>query len=151
MPEAVIFIGTQASGKSTFYRERFFRTHVRINRDMLRTRNREKRLFEFCLETEMSFVVDNTNPTREDRSKFLEALSFLGQYSVKGFYFRSEINLCLSRNMSRPEEERIPDLGIRGTHAKLEFPQFNEGFDSLWYVKILESGQFSVEPWADEI
>ena len=33
--EAVIFIGLQASGKSTFYRQRFFRTHVRTNMDML--------------------------------------------------------------------------------------------------------------------
>jgi len=36
--EAVIFVGLQAAGKSTFYRERFFDTHVRINLDMLRTR-----------------------------------------------------------------------------------------------------------------
>ena len=35
--EAVLFVGLQASGKSTFYRERFFRTHVRINLDMLKT------------------------------------------------------------------------------------------------------------------
>jgi predicted kinase len=33
--EAVIFIGLQAAGKSTFYLRRFFRTHVRINMDML--------------------------------------------------------------------------------------------------------------------
>ena len=39
--EAVIFVGLQASGKSTFYRERFSRTHVRINLDMLKTRHRE--------------------------------------------------------------------------------------------------------------
>ena len=33
--EAVIFTGIQASGKSTFFKERFFDTHVRINLDML--------------------------------------------------------------------------------------------------------------------
>ena len=32
--EAVIFIGIQASGKSTFFKERFFNTHVRINLEM---------------------------------------------------------------------------------------------------------------------
>jgi transcriptional regulator with XRE-family HTH domain len=36
--EAIIFVGIQASGKSTFYRERFFDTHLRINLDMLKTR-----------------------------------------------------------------------------------------------------------------
>ncbi len=29
--EAVIFIGIQAIGKSSFYKRRFFRMHVRIN------------------------------------------------------------------------------------------------------------------------
>jgi len=35
--EAVIFTGIQAVGKSTFYKEHFFTTHVRINLDMLKT------------------------------------------------------------------------------------------------------------------
>src|SRR4051794_23667880 len=70
--EAVLFVGLQASGKSTFYRERFFTTHLRINLDMLRTRHREKRLLEVCLETQLRFVVDNTNPTRADRRRYIE-------------------------------------------------------------------------------
>ncbi|MEN3294973.1 MAG: hypothetical protein V7642_4226, partial [Burkholderiales bacterium] len=41
MMEMLLFIGIQASGKSTFYKERFFDTHVRISMDLLRTRNRE--------------------------------------------------------------------------------------------------------------
>ena len=40
--EAVILIGIQGAGKSTFYKDRFFNTHVRINLDMLKTRHREK-------------------------------------------------------------------------------------------------------------
>jgi hypothetical protein len=31
--EAVIFIGIQGTGKSSFYLEQFFHTHVRINSD----------------------------------------------------------------------------------------------------------------------
>ncbi|MFK5976608.1 MAG: hypothetical protein QM493_08880 [Sulfurovum sp.] len=37
----VIFIGLQASGKSTFFLENFYKTHIRINFDMLKTRHRE--------------------------------------------------------------------------------------------------------------
>ena len=48
--EAVLFIGIQATGKSSFYLERFFRTHVRFNGDMLRTRHREELLVQACLE-----------------------------------------------------------------------------------------------------
>jgi len=38
--EAVILIGIQGSGKSTFYRDRFFNTHVRINLNILKRRSR---------------------------------------------------------------------------------------------------------------
>jgi predicted kinase len=72
--QAIIFTGIQASGKSTFYRDQFFCSHLRINLDMLKTRHREKRIFETCLEVGQPFVVDNTNPTLEDRNKSPESL-----------------------------------------------------------------------------
>jgi len=40
--ELIIFIGIQATGKSEFYKRRFYNTHIRINLDMLKTRNKEK-------------------------------------------------------------------------------------------------------------
>ena len=47
--EAVIFIGIPATGKSTFYQERFAGTHVRVNLDLLKTRRREDRLLAACI------------------------------------------------------------------------------------------------------
>jgi predicted kinase len=49
MMEAILFTGIPASGKSTFYKERFFATHVRINLDMLKTRKREILILQACL------------------------------------------------------------------------------------------------------
>ena len=43
--EAVIVCGIQGAGKTAFVRERFFETHVRISRDLLRTAHRESRFF----------------------------------------------------------------------------------------------------------
>ncbi len=54
--EAVLFIGIQATGKSSFYLERFSRTHVRINLDMLKTRHRETLLLKACLQGKIPFV-----------------------------------------------------------------------------------------------
>jgi len=71
--EAVIFIGLQGAGKSTFYQQRFFATHLRINLDMLKTRNRERRFLQVCIETRQCFVVDNTNLTRAHRHVYIEA------------------------------------------------------------------------------
>ena len=55
--EAVVFIGLQGAGKSPFYRERFFATHVRINLDMVKTRPRERRFLQVCIESRQPFVV----------------------------------------------------------------------------------------------
>ena len=70
--EIIIFIGIQATGKSEFYKRRFYNTHIRINLDMLKTRNKEKILVEACLEAKQPFVVDNTNPTLADRKKYID-------------------------------------------------------------------------------
>lgn len=46
--EAIIFCGIQATGKSTFYRQHFFDTHLRISMDQLHTRNKEGKLLDYC-------------------------------------------------------------------------------------------------------
>ncbi len=56
--EAVIFIGIQGSGKTTFYMQRFFQTHVRLSLDMLKTRRRERFLLECCIRAKQPFVMD---------------------------------------------------------------------------------------------
>jgi predicted kinase len=145
--EAVIFTGLQGSGKSSFYKERFFSTHVRISLDLLRTRNREERLLAFCLETQQRFVIDNTNPTRDDRTKYISRSKEAG-FRVIGYYFRSKVEECLQRNEGRTDA--VPDVAIPATAKKLEIPTMDEGFDQLWYVRI-DDGQFVVEEWNDEV
>ena len=69
--EAIVFCGIQASGKTTFYRMRFAETHVRLSMDVLKTRNRERILLDACLRARQRFVVDNTNPTRDERARYV--------------------------------------------------------------------------------
>jgi predicted kinase len=69
--EAIIFIGIQATGKSTFYQRHYSDTHLRINLDMLKTRHRERTLLHTCLQIKQPFVVDNTNPDREQRREYI--------------------------------------------------------------------------------
>jgi len=148
--EAVIFIGIQGTGKSSFYQERFFHTHVRVNSDMLRTKHRLRVLFEACLEARQSFVLDNTNVTKEARAEFIARSKGAG-FRVVGYYFRSDIASALARNSGRANAARIPDRGVLGTYKKLEIPQRAEGFDALYYVLIDPAGKFQVEEWTDEV
>src|SRR5437660_11219326 len=105
--QCVILCGVQGSGKSTFYRERFFDTHVRINLDMLRTRHRENLLVRACVAMKQPFVVDNTNATAADRGKYI-ALAKPAGFGVSGYYFESKIDDVLRRNEQRPEGRRVP-------------------------------------------
>lgn len=148
--EAVIFIGVQASGKTTFYRERFFSTHVRISLDLLKTRHREMRFMQVCLETQQPFVIDNTNPTKEERRRYIEAAK-AARFRVVGYYLQSSVEECKARNEGRCENQQIPLVGLLGTYKRLELPSLSEGFDELYYVRIAEDGGFVIERWADEV
>jgi hypothetical protein len=46
---------------------------------------------------------------------------------------------------------RVPDKALLGTYKRLQIPGIEEGFDALYYVRINETGDFSVEEWADEV
>lgn len=147
--EAIIFIGIQGSGKSTFYKERFFNSHVRVSMNLLKTRNRESLFIDLCLNTNQKLVIDNTNPTKEDRARYISGLKE-SNYKIIGYYFESNPQECLIRNNQRLGKERIPDKGVLGTYKKLELPELSEGFDLLYYVSIKDSG-FIVEDYTSQI
>lgn len=147
--EAVILVGLPGTGKSSFYKERFSQTHVRISLDLLKTRHREQRIMEVCLETEQRFVIDNTNPARLERAGYIE-VARAKRFTITGYYFRSRVEDCLRRNAERTGNDRVPDVAILSTAKKLELPSLAEGFDKLYYVR-LEAGRFVVEEWRDDI
>ena len=148
--ESVILIGLQASGKTTFYRERFFNTHVRVSLDLLKTRHREMRFMQVCLETQQPFVIDNTNPTKEERRRYIEAAK-AARFRVVGYYLQSRVEECKGRNQGRCENQQVPLVGLLGTYKRLELPSLSEGFDELHYVRLAEVGGFVIERWSDEV
>ena len=146
----MIFVGIQATGKSSFYRKHFFDTHVRINLDMLKTRYRERLLVRACIEAQQPFVVDNTNPTVEERARYIEPARSAG-FRVVGYYFHSAVGEVLARNARRTGKARVPEKGIFGTRKRLQVPNLGEGFDELRYAWIDNAGCFVVQEWPDEL
>ncbi len=147
--EAVIFCGIQATGKTTFFKEKFFKTHMRISLDQLNTRNKELKFIETCMLTFQPFVVDNTNPSQKERAKYI-AIAKANKFKVVGYYFQSKLVDVLERNSQRFGKERIPEIGIKGTYKRLSLPSIDEGFDELYYVTV-EDNTFSVKQWSNEI
>jgi len=142
----VLFIGIQAAGKSTFYLERFFRSHVRINGDMLKTRRREGLLIRACLEGKTPFVVDKMNLQRADRAGYIGQGKAAG-FKVSGYFFQSELAPALMRNARRDAPERVPEAALRSASSALQLPSKNEGFDQLVFVSMNGQGGFEVEGW----
>jgi predicted kinase len=147
--QAILLIGLPGSGKSSFYKDRFFQTHVRISRDLLKTPYRQQQLLELCLATDQRFVIDNTNPSRADRLPYIVAAKGK-RFQVVGYYFESKVADCLERNARRSIADRVPEVAIFATAKKLELPAIDEGFDELYYVRLGENG-FEVEVWRDDL
>ncbi len=147
--QGIIFIGLQGSGKSTFYKERFFNSHMRISLDLLNTRNKERQFLEKCLDLQQRVVIDNTNPTKEERLKYLEKFKER-KYETIAYYFQSKLEDCKERNQIRTGKERVPEAGILATYKRLELPGMDEGFDKIFYVEIKENN-FEIKDWKNEI
>lgn len=146
---AVILMGIPASGKSTFFAERFAKTHVRINRDTLKSKHKVKRLLELCVELGIDFVSDNTNVSKNERAQFMAPAKDAG-FDIVGYFFESKIEPCLARNALRNDEERLPDVGVRARRNALEMPKKNEGFDALYFVSVNSEGFFNVVEFSEE-
>ncbi|MEM9443941.1 MAG: AAA family ATPase [Verrucomicrobiota bacterium] len=147
--EMIIFIGIQAAGKSSYYKDKFVDTHIRLNMDMLRTRHREKVLLNACIEGKQPVVIDNTNPTVEERNKYIQKAKD-GKFEVIGYYFSSKLTGAIKRNSERNLKKPIPEIGVRSTYKKLEIPTVAEGFDKLIFVELTDDG-FIEKEWDDEI
>ena len=129
-------MGLQASGKSTFCLQRFNDTYIRLNLDMLKTRNRERILFAACMASKTPCVIDNTNPRVEDRGFYIEQFKKY-RFNVDGYYFISNISSCLERNDLRKGKARVPEIAIKATRSKFEYPSLAEGFDRLYAVRLV--------------
>ncbi len=134
----VVFVGLQASGKSTFFRERFAESHQYVSKDLFPNNRNKNRRQEHLLRAALSAVVDNTNPTLEDRRALI---GLGGEYGARivGYYFDASVRECLRRNEMREGKARVPDVAIYATAKKLVAPSIEEGFDGLLRVRLNDS------------
>ncbi len=144
----VIIMGIQGSGKSTFYNQFLANDFVRINLDTLKTRHQEKLLIEECIKSGKSFAIDNTNPTKDDRQRYIPSAKAAG-YKIIGYFMESKLKQCIERNNLRQGKEKIPTIAIASTSNKLQMPSYDEGFDELYFVKN-DGKTMTVSEWREE-
>jgi predicted kinase len=147
--ELIVLMGMQASGKSSFCRKRFFNTHIRLNLDMLVTRNRMRILLDACMAAQQRCVIDCTNLTAEERSEYIAAAR-RSMFRTECYYFRSVLDECLKRNAERKPPARVPDAALRNSASRLQPPSYREGFDKIHYVRIGADNAFEVSDWVED-
>lgn len=142
--EAVLLMGIQGAGKSTFYIQEFFDTHVRISQDLLRTRHRQRHLLDFCIETRQAFVVDKTNVTRAERAPYISAALTAG-FQVTGYFFEPDPAGSYERNLQRTRQ--VPPAGLFGTLKRFERPEPEEGFSLIHRVRVVPPLGFEISEY----
>ena len=146
--ELVILIGLPGAGKTSFYRERFARTHVHVSNDLMRNRRdrrtRQLALIDAALAEGRSVVVDNVNATLADRAVLIEAGRRRGA-TIVGYVLDVPVPECLQRNDSRTGRARVPKVAIYAAAKRFQPASETEGFDRLYRVEA-EAGRFRISP-----
>ncbi len=145
--EAVLLIGIPGSGKTTFYVQRFFNTHVRLSLDLLKTRERESAILRACLSVQQSFVVDNTNIRAEERAPYVAAARAAG-FRVTAYLFQANVRRSIALNKKREAGKAVPVYGVLRAYKRLQPPDPAEGFDEISSVDFGKDNEFVVTPIA---
>jgi len=145
--EVAVLVGLQASGKTTFYRQRLAATHVHVSKDNWpNARRRQRRQLRIIAETlgqGRDVAVDNTNPSPEEWGPLIVTAKEHGA-RVVAYWFPPDLAASLERNASRPGRARVPEVGIHATVRRLRRPRPSDGFDAVRTVVFDGRGGFAV-------
>jgi tRNA uridine 5-carbamoylmethylation protein Kti12 len=103
-----VLVGPQGSGKSTWAR-------TLVEND------------------EQAIVFDAILVKQSEREPILRAARARQVPSI-AVWFRTPLETCLARNAARPQDEVVPERGVRNVHAAVEPPTTDEGFHSILEV-----------------
>ncbi|MEN3536753.1 ATP-binding protein [Microbispora sp. ZYX-F-249] len=145
--EVAVLVGLQASGKSTFYRQRLAATHAHVSKDNWpNARHRQRRQLRVIAETlgeGRDVAVDNTNPAPEEWGPLVVTAKENGA-RVVAYWFPPDLTASLARNARRTGRERVPDVGVLATARRLRRPRLSDGFDAVHTVTFDGRGGFTV-------
>ena len=137
-PELVVMVGLQGAGKSTWVARHLAGTHAVVSKDhwpnARRKEARQARLVAEHLGAGRSVVVDNTNPSPEERAA-LVALAQEAGAAVRAVWLDVPLETCLERNERRQGRDRVPVQGVLGARKRFVPPTVAEGFERVDVVR----------------
>lgn len=144
--QVIIMVGSQGSGKSSFVNSYLKPLkYIIVNRDSLGTWQKCLSVMKSGLDSGASVVVDNTNPDKESRSKYINEARKHGvrcvavHMNISKEHAKHNIKF---RELTDPSHVPIPDLIINSYFTKFQPPEAEEGFDEIISVDFIPR-QFS--------
>ena len=124
-------VGLQGAGKSTWVAEHLAGTHVVVSKDhwpnARRREARQTRVVRDLLAAGRSVVIDNTNPSREERAALVDLAREAG-VPVRAVHVVAPLEVCLARNLAREGRAQVPVVGVLATRRRTVPPETGEGF-----------------------
>lgn len=134
--DLIIMIGMQGSGKTYFVNKYLEPLHyIIISRDVLNTSAKCMTELKKNIKLGKSIVIDNTNPDKNSRSKYIE-IAKKNNYHVRCIIIHidpivAKHNTCYRAYITHGEIQNIPEVAFRMYKKKYQEPTEDEGIDEI--------------------
>jgi bifunctional polynucleotide phosphatase/kinase len=139
--EMIIMVGYPGSGKTELVKSVLLpKAYVHINRDTLKTASKCKSVAESALESGMSVVIDNTNPTAKDREEYMKiARKF--DVPCRCFVLKVDHAHALHNNkfreLTNSGHAKVPEVAFNTFKSRYQEPTESEGFAEIVEVNFV--------------
>jgi len=133
-PEMIILVGMPGSGKSTLAKKYVLLGYQVINQDTLKTEKKCLCETTKLLENNEYVVIDNTNPSKKSRQKYIE-IAKKYNYHIKCIFIDTEKSICkhnnIYRNIVDPSRVQVPEIAYRMFTKYFELPTSDENINEM--------------------
>ncbi|OMJ84442.1 hypothetical protein SteCoe_14455 [Stentor coeruleus] len=140
--EAIIFVGSPGSGKSTFWKN-YLSNYTRVNNDTLKSKEKCLKTMRASLQNNKSCVIDNTNPTTIVRAEYI-AVAKEFNIPVRCFIFRMPKDMAFHLDTLRRVNKhrnhlsgRVGSMPIHKFYKDFNEPNLKEGFEEIKEVELV--------------
>jgi bifunctional polynucleotide phosphatase/kinase len=130
----IINVGFPGSGKSFYTKHHIKGNYNYINRDNLKTKEKCIEVCKKAIEDNMSIVIDNTNPSEENRKDYID-IGKQNKYKIICLNFITSRELSMHNNiyrsLSTQERSIVPKIGYNMYKSKYKKPDKKEGLDEI--------------------
>jgi predicted kinase len=134
VPEVVVMVGLQGSGKTTWVARHLAGTHEVVSKDhwpnARHRERRQRRVLDELLAEGKDVVIDNTNLSPANRAPII-AIARAHGATVRAVYLDVPLHICAARNEARQGRARVPLVGVLAAFERLVPPSTEEGFDRV--------------------